>query len=71
MQEPAGPTHAHACCNTRAANCDTHTRAAYLYAAAALSHGDADADAYRNTNGDSYASPHADTAPNGKAYAAP
>ena len=67
MQEPAGPTHAHACCNTRAANCDTHTRAAYLYAAPALSH----RDAHTDRNGDAYADGYPDRDAHRDTYAAP
>ena len=71
MQEHPRSTHAYAYCNTRAARGDTHARAAYLYAAPALSYSDThtDRDGYPYGNGN--ASPHADTTSDGATYAAP
>ncbi len=84
MQEHPCSAHAYACRNTRPARGDTHTRAAYVYAAPppraphasappALSHRDAhtDRDGYPYGNGNTYASAHRDTAPDSATYAAP
>jgi len=73
VQEHPCSAHAYACRNTRPARGDTHTRAAYVYAAPALSHRDAhtDRDGYPYGNGNTYASAHRDTAPDSATYAAP